>query len=498
MGTTSNARRADLVRSDRRVMLVVFAVALLARLLPAVLNGGLRTWGTYDDGVYFAGADALIHGRIPYGQFVLLHPPGVLVVLAPFAWLGSITSDGFGFVVARVAFMLIGAVNAVLAARIARRWGSRAALVAGLAYALSATAIYAERTVMLEGLGNLCLLGALVLLGRRKPSMLLVGLVLGLGVSVKIWGIVPLVVVAAWVWWRQGRRDSLVLAGGAVLSVTLVCLPFFLLSPRSMLRYVVADQLGRPRTSLTIVDRIGFLAGFGKDGFGGVGGVGIAVLLLVLVALAAGVGYLGWRVETARLAVVLGAVLALMLLATPSMYLQYGAVLAAPTAVVIGAASTRLDLAPFSRVPAPRRLAAVVLALAVLAAPSLARPNGSRLPAAVSSTAAGIQGCITADDPTLLILADALTLDLERGCRVWVDVSGRGFDRDAVPPLAGQEPSASADNPVWQQQVMGYLGSGDATMIVRRATALSPESLARVALWPPLTPPGRAVLLDTR
>jgi len=116
--------------------------------------------------------------------------------------------------------MLIGAVNAVLAARIARRWGSRAALVAGLAYALSATAIYAERTVMLEGLGNLCLLGALVLLGRRKPSMLLVGLVLGLGVSVKIWGIVPLVVVAAWVWWRQGRRDSLVLAGGAVLSVT--------------------------------------------------------------------------------------------------------------------------------------------------------------------------------------------------------------------------------------------------------------------------------------
>jgi len=83
VGTTSNARRADLVRSDRRVMLVVFAVALLARLLPAVLNGGLRTWGTYDDGVYFAGADALIHGRIPYGQFVLLHPPGVLVVLAP-------------------------------------------------------------------------------------------------------------------------------------------------------------------------------------------------------------------------------------------------------------------------------------------------------------------------------------------------------------------------------------------------------------------------------
>jgi alpha-1,2-mannosyltransferase len=487
-----------LLRSDRRVMFVVFAVALLARLLPAVLHGGLRTWGTYDDGVYFAGADAMIHGRIPYGQFVLLHPPGVLVALAPFAWLGSITSDGRGLVVARIAFMLIGSVNAVLAARIARRWGSRAALVAGLAYALSATAIYAERTVMLEGLGNLCLLGALVLLGRRKPSLLLVGLVLGLGVSVKIWGIVPLLVVAAWVWWRFGRRGSLAVASGAVLSATVVCPPFLVLSPGSMLRYVVADQLGRPRTGLTIIDRIGFLAGFGKDSFSGVGGAAVAVLLLVLLALAVGVAYLGWQVETARLAVVLGVVLTLMLMVTPSMFLQYGAVLAAPAAVTIGAASTQLDRALFARVPSPWRLSVVVIVLLVLAAPSLTRPNGSRLPMAISDTVAGMDGCVTADDPTLLILADALTPDLERGCRVWVDVSGLAYDRDAVHPVNGQASAPSPDNPEWQQQVMGYLGSGDATMIVRRATALSAESLAQVASWSPLTPPDRVVLQDTR
>lgn len=490
--------QASALRSDRRVLVVVFGVALLARALPAVLLGGLRTWGTYDDGVYFAAADAMIHGRIPYEQFVLLHPPGVLVALAPFAWLGTITSDGAGLAVARLAFMLIGSVNAVLAARIARRWGSRAALVAGLAYALSSTAIYAERTVLLEGLANLCLLGALVLLGRRRPSMLLVGLALGLGATVKIWGIVPLVVVAAWVWWRRGRRSSVVLAGGAALAGVVVCLPFFLLSPRSMLRYVVADQLGRPRTSLTIIDRIGFLAGFGKDRFAGVGGWAIGALLLALVALAVGAGYLAWQVQTARLAVVLGVVLGLMLLATPSMFLQYGAVLAAPAAVTIGAASTRLELVRFPRIPPTRRLVVVVIVLLVLAAPSLTRPNGTRLPAAISGTSEGIQGCVTADDPTLLILADALTRDLERGCRVWVDVSGLAYDRDAVPPMADQAPAPSPDNPVWQQQVMGYLGSGDATMIVRRATALSPESLARVAFWPPLTPPGRVVLLDTR
>ena len=498
VGVVRNTGWMSASRADRRILLVVFGVALLARLLPAVLLGGLRTWGTYDDGVYFAGADAMIHGRIPYQQFVLLHPPGILVVLAPFAWLGSITSDGTGLAAARIAFMLIGSINAVLAARIARTWGSRAALVAGLAYALSSTAIYAERTVMLEGLGNLCLLGALVLLGRRRPSMLLVGLALGLGATVKIWGIVPLVVVAAWIWWRRGPRASVVLAGAAALAGLVVFLPFFLLSPRSMLRYVVADQLGRSRMSLTMIDRIGFLAGFGRDRFAGVGGWAIGALLLALFALALGVGYLAWQVQTARLVVVLGTVLGLMLLATPSMFLQYGAVLAAPAAVVIGAASTRLELARFARIPPARRLAVVVIVLFILAAPSLTRPNGTRLPAAISKTSEGIQGCVTADDPTLLILADALTRDLERGCRVWIDVSGLAYDRDAVPPIAGQASAPSPDNPVWQQQVMGYLGSGDATMIVRRATALSPESFARVALWPPLTPPGRVVLLDTR
>ena len=89
-----------------------------------------------------------------------------------------------------------------------------------------------------------------------------------------------------------------------------------------MLRYVVLDQLGRPRTGLTIIDRIGFLAGFGKNSFSGVGGAAVAVLLLVLVALAVGVANLAWQVETARLAVVLGVVLTLMLMVTPAMFLQ--------------------------------------------------------------------------------------------------------------------------------------------------------------------------------
>jgi len=493
-----NATWTQVLRSDRRIQLAVFGVALLVRFVPAALLGGLRTWGTYDDGVYFAAADAMIHGRIPYGQFVLLHPPGILLALAPFAWLGSVTSDGLGLVIARVAFMLIGSVNAVLAAQVARRWGRPAALVAGLAYALSATAVYAERTAMLEGLGNLCLLSALVLLSRRKPNMLLVGLVLGLGVSVKIWGVVPLVVLAVWVRWRRGRRDSLLLAGGAVLSGAAVCLPFFLLSPQSMFRYVVVDQLGRPRSFMTIVDRVGFMAGFGRDRFTGALGLGIAVLLLALVVAAVAVGCLAWEVEAARLYVVLSAVMGLLLLVTPSLFLQYGAVLAAPAAVMIGAAATRLDLVPFGRAPSPRRLSAVALAVLVLAVPSLVRPNGSHLPTAIPAVAAGLPGCVTADDPTVLILADVLTRDLERGCRVWVDVSGLAYDRAGVRPADGQAPSPRADNAGWQQQVMGYLSSGDATMVVRRATGLSAASLERVAGWKPLTPPGRVVLLDTR
>jgi alpha-1,2-mannosyltransferase len=111
--------------------MVVAVVALVARLAPVLRGGGLTGVLAYDDGVYYTASDALLSGRLPYRDYVLLHPPGITLVLAPFAAFGRIAGDPEGMATARVAFMLVGALGAVLVWRIAGRVSPRAGLVAG-------------------------------------------------------------------------------------------------------------------------------------------------------------------------------------------------------------------------------------------------------------------------------------------------------------------------------------------------------------------------------
>ena len=118
---------------------VVAVVALVARLAPVLRGGGLTGVLAYDDGVYYSASDSLLSGRVPYRDYLLLHPPGITLVLAPFAALGRLVGDSEGMAAARVAFMLVGALSAVLVWRIASRVSPRAGLLAGLFYARLAT-----------------------------------------------------------------------------------------------------------------------------------------------------------------------------------------------------------------------------------------------------------------------------------------------------------------------------------------------------------------------
>src|SRR5689334_22729672 len=55
--------------------------------LPHALSGihGSAEKGNYDDGIYFGAAIRLIHGWLPYRDFLLPHPPGLTVLLSPIA-----------------------------------------------------------------------------------------------------------------------------------------------------------------------------------------------------------------------------------------------------------------------------------------------------------------------------------------------------------------------------------------------------------------------------
>ena len=106
--------------------------AFVVRLAMVLRGGGLGGLMSYDDGVYYSAAGSLWWGQLPYRDFVMVHPPGILLSLAPFAGLGRLTHDALGFQVARVAWMLVGSLNAALVVVAARRSGLVAATVAGL------------------------------------------------------------------------------------------------------------------------------------------------------------------------------------------------------------------------------------------------------------------------------------------------------------------------------------------------------------------------------
>ena len=87
---------------------LIGVVAFAARLHAMLRGGGLGGISNYDDGVYFAGAESLVSGRLPYRDFVLLHPPGIVVVLSPFAALAHLLSDATAFELGRLVFIALG------------------------------------------------------------------------------------------------------------------------------------------------------------------------------------------------------------------------------------------------------------------------------------------------------------------------------------------------------------------------------------------------------
>lgn len=54
--------------------LVVATTAVVVRLLMVLRGAGLGGMLSYDDGVYYSAAGSLVWGRLPYRDFLLLHP----------------------------------------------------------------------------------------------------------------------------------------------------------------------------------------------------------------------------------------------------------------------------------------------------------------------------------------------------------------------------------------------------------------------------------------
>ncbi|HVD79084.1 MAG TPA: hypothetical protein VNB87_01015, partial [Propionibacteriaceae bacterium] len=250
------------------------AIAFAFRLVPVLRGGGLLGLGNYDDGVYYAAATGLVHGRLPYQDFLVLHPPGMPLLLAPFALGAQLTSDSYGFAAARLAWMLLGAVNALLIWRILRPIGLVAALFGGLGYAVFYRAVYADKSTLLECPATTALLLAIILLQPLVHASSLprgraigAGALLGFAVTIKVWGVVSLLIVFAWLLLVGRFRAALQMIIASAVTAALICLPFFAAAPTTMWHQIVRDQVfRRGGKDVAIVGRLDEIVGLGIVG----------------------------------------------------------------------------------------------------------------------------------------------------------------------------------------------------------------------------------------
>lgn len=468
------------------LFLLIGTAAFLARLLPVLSSGGLYAIDQYDAAVYFGAATALLHGELPYRDFLLLHPPGSTLALAPFAALTGVIGESHAWAVARVAMMVLGSLTAVLITRLLWPVSRIGSVLGGLFYAVFLPAVTIEVTTRLEPLAAVSLVGALVLLGVENPRslpprpILLAGALVGFATTMKIWGVVALAVLAVYLLVAAGmRRAGLYLAGAAV-TITTVCLPFFVAAPAAMWRQVVRDQFGRRASNQFSLDRLSDVLGLGLvHNRIGAAALWLVVPIAVAVILAAVVAI---RVVQARASVVLLVVFVVFLLATPIWFPAYAGLSAGVLAIVLGAAASVL----LRRWPTPAARVLVATAgsvVLVAAGVQLSYAEfGDRFPARPAAAAvAPLPGCITADDPGVLLQMNVLRRNLQRDCMLVIDVGGYSHDfRPRV--VRGRDER-------WQRFFLDYLGSGTATMKTRYHTGfgLSPASAREYRSWPVLT-----------
>jgi alpha-1,2-mannosyltransferase len=465
----------------------IFVVALAARLLVPVFGGGYRGFVGSDQAVYYAGSMAVSHGLVPYSGFSFVHPPVSLVALQPAAWVGRLTTDHAGFIAGNVLFAVLGAISAVLVARVARAAGGGvgAQLAGGLFYAVWMGSVGAEFSSRLEPLGNVVFVAGLLLLTRVRALearastrlTLLAGAVLGLSVSVKIWWAAPVLFVFLWEYGRSrdARRFGRLVLGAAVASVV-VNGPLFLASRGRMWDYVVEAQLGRPRRHPELSYRLGTMTGvkdsLTNDVLAGVAMVVVGVVLVacVVVALASP----GFR-EMACLFVFL----ACLLLWSPSFFPHYVDFLAVPAALTVAGAAhglRRTAAGPTTRQRArsPVTVYAFVCLVAGLALTRLAQgpalvepiPGQEELKAAAADL-----GCIKADLPMNLVVVDSLSRSFAEGCGNRVDVRGGALAMEETGPK----------NALVKRALVAYLRSGDAVV-------LNAHAMATIGQEPQLSP----------
>lgn len=445
--------RSRPLRASAIVYVAVFGTALLMRSWQFIGADSIAATRDYDDGVYLSSAMSLLHGSSPYADFVMVHPPGITLLLLPFAALAHVTADQAALVAAHLVWIVIGSLTATLVAVLARPWGLVPSLVGGLTYATWSVAVLPERSLNQTAVINLLVLLAVLALSRIdwRRSVVAAGVLLGLAMTIKIWAVVPFGLLGCWLLLEHGgrRASQLLLAGFA--SATAICLPFFVLAPSNMWHQVITSQLTRPSQDRGVLERSSVFF----DGAPSYGSTRVALLVLavcILLIVPSMVSLITRSSTNIAVDVIIAITAAeiLVLTTSPSFFPHYAIWIAPGLALGAG---RQLRKVRWRSVVGWGRPALAALALVILATITLDQRVGQRpIPNSLRATVQR-SDCVWSSEATLLLQTNVLDRNLERGCLFPVDAFGTMLS----------QPGAAR----WQRTTLAQIADADVLVIGR-------------------------------
>src|SRR6266704_1526764 len=240
----------------------------LALRLWILISPGLMSITQFDDGPYFGSAVRLVHGVLPYRDYAFVQPPGITELMSPAALESYLGGTAWALVIGRFLSVFAGAAAVVLAGFLVRHRGALAVLLAGGMLAIYPPAAAAARTVLLEPwLVLFCLAGAVAVfdgdrLTSRTRRLAWGGVAFGFGGAIKVWAIVPVLVIV--VLCLPHLRRAAIFAGGVAAGFLIPVLPFVIASPSRFYDDVVVAQLARVGTRTAAWKRFNSMLGTPK------------------------------------------------------------------------------------------------------------------------------------------------------------------------------------------------------------------------------------------
>jgi hypothetical protein len=193
------------------IAFTLFALALRGYQLGRA--GHLLGVGEYDDGADFGSAVLLIHGLVPYRNFVIVQPPGITLLMVPFAALSPLVGTDWAIAAAKIATALAGGAAVLLGGRLVRHQGLLATVIACGILAIFPASVQAAHTVLLEPwVVLLCLAGMAVAFDSGRvvstPRLAWGGVLFGAATAVKLWAILPIAVITVLCLPARARRPG--------------------------------------------------------------------------------------------------------------------------------------------------------------------------------------------------------------------------------------------------------------------------------------------------